>query len=116
MIITTYNTIFIIINNTINDSVTLIKQRARNRKHYFKFTHAHTNIMKHEHVFTQPDHSPSPEGSRTIGKLFPQDRNIKLGWKALCTLLCTIALILECINVTLNERCITKIIRQLFHY
>ena len=61
--------------------------------------------MKHEHVFTQTDHSPSPEGSRTIGKLFPQDRNIKLGWKALCTLLCTIAPILECINVTLNERC-----------
>ena len=61
--------------------------------------------MKHEHVFTQTDQSPTPEGSRTISKLFPQDRNIKLGWKALCTLLCTIALILECINVTLNERC-----------
>ena len=61
--------------------------------------------MKHEHVFTQTDQSPTPEGSRTISKLFPQDRNIKLGWNALCTLLCTIALILECINVTLNERC-----------
>ena len=60
--------------------------------------------MKHEHVFTQTDHSPSPEVSRTIRQLFPQDRNIKLGWKALCTLLCTIALILECINVTLNKR------------
>ena len=59
--------------------------------------------MKHEHVFTQTD--PTPEGSRTISKLFPQDRNIKLGWKALCTLLCTIARILECINVTLTERC-----------
>ena len=61
--------------------------------------------MKHEHVFTQTDQSPTPEESPTISKLFPQDRNIKLGWKALCTLLCTIALILECINVTLNERC-----------
>ena len=61
--------------------------------------------MKHEHVFTQTDQSPTPEGSRTISKLFPQDRNIKFGWKALCTLLCTIALILECTNVTLNERC-----------
>ena len=61
--------------------------------------------MKHEHVFTQTDHSPTPEGSRTISKLFPPDRNIKLGWKALCTLLCIIALILECINVTLTERC-----------
>ena len=38
-------------------------------------------------------------------KLFPQDKHIKFGWKALCTLWCTIALILECINVTLNERC-----------
>ena len=61
--------------------------------------------MKLEHVFTQTDHSPTPEGSRTISKLFPKDRNFKLGWKALCTLLCTIALILECINVTLTERC-----------
>ena len=64
-----------------------------------------TNIMKHEHVFTQTDQSPTPEESRTISKLFPQDGNIKFGWKALCTLWCTIALILECINVTLNERC-----------
>ena len=61
--------------------------------------------MKHEYGFTQTDQSPTPEGSRTISKLFPQDRNIILGWKALCTLLCTIALILECINVTVNERC-----------
>ena len=61
--------------------------------------------MKHEHVFPQTDQSPIPERSRTISKLFPQDRNIKLGWKALCTLLCTIALILGCINVTLNECC-----------
>ena len=76
-----------------------------NHTYHFKFTHAHTNTMKHEHVFTQTDQSPKLEGSRTISKLFPQDRNIKLGWKALCTLLCTIALILECINVTLTERC-----------
>ena len=61
--------------------------------------------MKHEHVFTQTNQSPTPEGSRTISKLFSQDRNIKFGFKALCTLLCTIALILECINVTLNKRC-----------
>ena len=33
--------------------------------------------MKHEHVFTQTDQSPTPEESRTISKLFPQDRNIK---------------------------------------
>ena len=98
LIITTYNTIFIIINNTINDSVTLIKYRARNHIYHFKFTHAHTNIMKHEHVFTQTDQTPTPKGSRTISKLFPQDRNLKLGWKALFTVLCTIALILECIN------------------
>ena len=51
--------------------------------------------MKNEHVFTQTDQSPTPEGSRTISKLFPQDINIKLGWKTLCTLLCAIALILE---------------------
>ena len=38
--------------------------------------------MKLEHVFTQTDQSPAPEGSRTISKLFPQDRNIKLGWKS----------------------------------
>ena len=50
--------------------------------------------MKHEHVFTQTDQTHTPEGSRTISKLFPQNINIKLGWKALCTLLCTIALIL----------------------
>ena len=56
-------------------------------------------------LFIQTDQSPTPKGSRTISKLFPQDRNIKLGWKALCTLLCTITLILECINVTLKERC-----------
>ena len=61
--------------------------------------------MKHEHIFTQTDQSPAHEGSRTISKLFSQDINIKLEWKAFCTLLCTIALIRECINVTLNERC-----------
>ena len=33
--------------------------------------------------FTQIDQSPTPERSRTISKLFPQDRNIKFGWKAL---------------------------------
>ena len=68
-------------------------------------TRSHINIMKHEHVFTQTDQTQTPEGSRTISKLFPQDGNIKLGWKALCTLLCTIALILECINATLTEGC-----------
>ena len=61
--------------------------------------------MKHEHVFTQPDQTPTLEGSRTISKLSPQDRNIKLGWQTVCTLVCTIAQILEYINVTLNERC-----------
>ena len=61
--------------------------------------------MKHEHVFTQTDQTPIQEGSRTISKLIPQHRNNKLGWKTLCTLLCTIALILECINATLNEHC-----------
>ena len=59
--------------------------------------------MKHEHVFTQMDQTQTPEGLRTFSKLFPQDRNIKLGWKTVCTLLYTIAPILECINVTLNE-------------
>ena len=61
--------------------------------------------MKHKHVFTQMDQTKAVEGSRTISKLFPQDRNSKLGWKAFCTLVWTIALILECINVTLNEHC-----------
>ena len=61
--------------------------------------------MKHEHVFPQMDQTETLEESHTISKLFPQDRNIKLGCKALCTLLCTIALILECINVTINKRC-----------
>ena len=56
--------------------------------------------MKHEHVFTQIVQTKTPEGSRTISRLFPQDRNSKLEWKALCTLLRTIALIFECINVT----------------
>ena len=50
--------------------------------------------------FTQIVQTKTPEGSRTISKLFPQDRNSKLEWKALCTLLHIIALILECINVT----------------
>ena len=61
--------------------------------------------MKHEHVFTQMDQTKTPEGSYTISQLFTQDGNIKLGWKALCILLCTITLILECINAPLNERC-----------
>ena len=61
--------------------------------------------MKHEPVFTQTHQSPKPEGLRTISKLFLQDRNIKLGWKALCTLLRTISLILKYIIVTLNEHC-----------
>ena len=61
--------------------------------------------MKHGHVFTQMDQTNAPEGSRTISKLFQQDRNSKLGWKPFCTLLWTIALVLECINITLNERC-----------
>ena len=61
--------------------------------------------MKHEHVFAQMDQTKTPERSHTISTIFSQDRNIKLGWKALCTVLCTIAPILECITVTLNERC-----------
>ena len=61
---------------------------------------SHRNIMKHEHVFTQIVQTKTPKGSRTISKLFPQDRNCKLEWKALCTLLPIIALVLECINVT----------------
>ena len=48
-------------------------------------TRLHTNIMKHEYVFTQMDETKTPEGSRTISKLFSQVRHIKLGWKALCT-------------------------------
>ena len=60
--------------------------------------------MKHEHVFTQIVQTKTPEGSRTISKLFPQDRNRKFEWKALCTLLRTIALIA---NVLMS---------QLFHY
>ena len=56
--------------------------------------------MKHEHVFTQIVQTKTPEGSRTISKLFPQDRNSKLEWNALCTLLRIIALILECFNAT----------------
>ena len=61
--------------------------------------------MKHEQDFTQTDQTQTSEVSLTISTLFLQDRNIKLGWIALCTLLCTIALILECINVTLNKLC-----------
>ena len=61
--------------------------------------------MKHEHVFTQTDQSPTPEGSCNISKLFLQDRNIKLARKDLCTMLCILALILECINDTLTYRC-----------
>ena len=53
-----------------------------------------------KHVFTQIVQTKTPDGSRTISKLIPQDRNSKLERKALCTLLRTIALILECINVT----------------
>ena len=58
-------------------------------------TRSHRNIMKHEHVFTQIVQTKKTEGSRTINKVVPQDRNSKLDWKALCTLLHTIALILE---------------------
>ena len=60
-------------------------------------TRSHRNIMKHEHVLTQIVQTKTP---RTISKLFPQDRNSKLKWNVLCTLLCIISLILECINVT----------------
>ena len=63
-------------------------------------TRSHRNIMKHEHVFTQIVQTKTPEGSRTITKLLPQDRNSKLEWKALCALLGIIALILKCINGT----------------
>ena len=63
-------------------------------------TRSHRNIMKHEHVFTQIVQTKTPEGSRNISKLVPQDRNSKLEYKALYTLLRTIALLLECINVT----------------
>ena len=74
-----------------------------NHTYYSMSTRSHTNIMKHEYVFTQMDQTKTPEGSRTISKLIPQDRNSKMGWQALCTLLCTIALILKCINVTLKR-------------
>ena len=57
-------------------------------------TRSYKNIMKHEIFFTQIVQTETPEGSRTISKLVPQDRNSKLEWKALCTLLRTIALIL----------------------
>ena len=62
----TYNTICIIINNTINDSVTLIKWRAWNRKYHFKFTHAHTNIIKHEHVFLHKQTNPQLRKDRVL--------------------------------------------------
>ena len=39
---------------------------------------SHRNIMKHEHVITQIVQTKTPEGSRTISKLVPQDRNSKL--------------------------------------
>ena len=41
-------------------------------------TRSHRNIMKHEHVFTQIVQTKTPQGLRTISKLFPQDRNSKL--------------------------------------
>ena len=53
------------INNTINDSVTLIKIE-RNRKYHFKFTHAHTNIMKHEHVFLHKRTNPQLRKDRVL--------------------------------------------------
>ena len=56
---------------------------------------SYRNIMKHEHLFTQIVQTKTPERSRSISTLFPQDINSKL-----CTLLRIIALILECINVT----------------
>ena len=34
-----------------------------------------------------------------------KNTKLKVGWKSVCTLLCTIALTLECINVTLNAHC-----------
>ena len=57
-------------------------------------TRSHRNIMKHEHVFTLIVQTKTPEGSRTISKLVPQDRNSKLEKKALCTLLRTIPKVL----------------------
>ena len=112
MLITTYKTIFIIINNTINDSVTnkkYINNKIESKEPIniiiIMFIRSHTNIMKHEHVFTQMDQTKTPEVSRTISQLFPQDIKIKLGWKALYTLLYTNTLILECINITLNKHC-----------
>ena len=56
--------------------------------------------MKHEHVFTQIFQTNRWEVSCNISIKILQDRNSKLEWKALCTLLRIIALILESINVT----------------
>ena len=97
------------INNTINDSVTfkqcilIIKWRARNHKYHFKFTRSHTNIMKHEHVVYK---RTKPRKDRVLLlNYFCKIETLNLDGQLCAQLLCTIALILECINVTLNERC-----------
>ena len=59
--------------------------------------------MQHEIVFTQMDRVESPEGSPPSIRF--KNTKLKVGWKSVCTLLCTIALTLECINVTLNAHC-----------
>ena len=59
--------------------------------------------MQHENVFTQMDRVESPEGSPPSIRF--KNTKLKVGWKSVCTLLCTIALTLECINVTLNAHC-----------
>ena len=60
--------------------------------------------MNHENVFTQMDRLESPEESVPSVRI-SKNTKLKFGWKSVCTLLCTIALTLECINVTLNARC-----------
>ena len=59
--------------------------------------------MQHENVFTQMDRVESPEGSPPSIRF--KNTKLRVGWKSVCTLLCTIALTLECINVTLNAHC-----------
>ncbi len=60
--------------------------------------------MKHANVFTQMDKIETPEESHPPQQLFANNK-LKIGWKSVCTLLCAIALTLECINVTLNAHC-----------
>ena len=62
--------------------------------------------MKHANVFTQMDKIESVEDTHSSIKMFSQNK-LKVGWKTVCTLLCIIALTLECINVTLNAQCKT---------